>query len=104
MEQTRPNDFPKIKENLFVIAWWNEKPWPDASRLVRYLSMHKDKTTEIAVWSSWDQALTFKSKGEADKVIAKEAEFRKSKGIDKPMPGGAISIKALKRSVKWGFV
>ncbi len=98
---TKPNDFPQIKESMFVIARWNGKKFPEAGRLVQYLTALKDQKTEIALWSSWDHALTFKSKGEAEKAIAAENKFRKSKGIDKPLPGEAMSIKELKKKVAW---
>lgn len=98
---TKPNDFPQIKEKLFVIVRWNGKSYPEPGRLVQYLTSIKDKQSGIALWSTWDHALTFNSKGEAEKAIEAENKFRKKQGIDKLLPGEAISIKELKKKVKW---
>lgn len=101
-EKKRPNDFPQIKEKLFVIVRWNNKTWPEPTRLVHYLTEMKAKEGN-RLWSSWNHAITFNSKGEAEKMIAEESSLRKKNNM-KAFIGEAISIKELKRKVKWGYV
>lgn len=101
-EKKRPNDFPQIKESMFVIVMWNGKSWPEVGRLVHYLTDMKAKEGN-RLWSTWDKALTYKSKGEAEKMIEAEQKLRKKLNI-KDFTGVAMSIKELKKKVKWGYV
>lgn len=98
---TKPNDCPEIKDKLFVIAMWNGEPFPDTSRLIMYMTAKKDAQSGIALWGMWKDALTYKSAGEAQKAMDAEVKFRKSKKIDKDFPGSVMSIKELKKKVKW---
>jgi len=97
----KPNDFPQIKDKMFVIVMWNKREFPDTSRLIMYMLAKKDAQTGIALWGMWKDALLFGSKGEADKAMEAEIKLRKTKKIDKVFPGEVMSIKELKKKVKW---
>lgn len=100
-EKKRPNDFPQIKESMFVIVMWNGKSWPEPGRLVHYLTDMKAPEGN-RLWSTWDHALTYRSKGEAEKLITAEMKLRKKLAM-REFSGEAITIKELKKKVKWGY-
>lgn len=59
-------DYPRLADDVVVIAYWNEKQWPDGARSVSYLTNRKDSLGLRWRWNHMDSsAMVFETKDQA---------------------------------------
>lgn len=80
-------DYPQIHDDLWVIWWSNGKPWPDASRELKYLSQYQCETMQgWALFTlHWQDANTFTTQGDARRWLADQQALR-------PTPYGDLNV------------
>ncbi|MBB5278688.1 hypothetical protein HNR26_004790 [Rhizobium rosettiformans] len=72
-------DYPDLEDDVVVISTWNGTRWPEAGRVVRYLSDRKDALGKRNLWDMWaSNALRFATREEAEAWIDEHAPERKA--------------------------